>query len=131
MVGIGVRDSSGRRPNTPFSSCDLLSPLRTLYLSQDTETESYINNAEPWKQGIGGLVAPRVFAARFFVTRCVRRRGKSVFWCMSHCLLLLFCFVLRTCVVCARSRIATPCRLASVDFDRKMSYLRFGSSESR
>lgn len=40
-------------------------------LLQDTETESYVNNAEPWKQGVGGLVAPRTFAARFFVTRCV------------------------------------------------------------
>lgn len=37
---------------------------------QDTEAEAYVNTAEPWKQGIGGLVAPRTFAARFFVTRC-------------------------------------------------------------
>lgn len=40
-------------------------------LLQDTETESYVNTAEPWKQGVGGLVAPRTFAARFFVTRYV------------------------------------------------------------
>eukprot|EP00752_Nemacystus_decipiens_P001840 g1774.t1 len=43
---------------------------------QDTETESYVNNAEPWKQGIGGLVAPRTFAARFFVTRLGFMRRK-------------------------------------------------------
>lgn len=36
---------------------------------QDTEPESYTNGAEPWKQSVGGLVAPRTFAARFFVTR--------------------------------------------------------------
>lgn len=41
-----------------------------MFFLQDTETESYVNNAEPWKQGVGGLVAPRTFAARFFVTRC-------------------------------------------------------------
>eukprot|EP00903_Cladosiphon_okamuranus_P008054 g7768.t1 len=43
---------------------------------QDTETESYVNNAEPWKQGVGGLVAPRTFAARFFVTRLGFMRRK-------------------------------------------------------
>lgn len=47
-------------------------------LLQDTETESYVNNAEPWKQGVGGLVAPRIFAARFFVTRYVTSKGQ--FW---------------------------------------------------
>lgn len=40
-----------------------------MVLVQDTEPETYTNGAEPWKQSAGGLVAPRTFAARFFVTR--------------------------------------------------------------
>lgn len=36
---------------------------------QDTENEGYVDTAEPWKQGVGSLAAPRTFAARFFVTR--------------------------------------------------------------
>ncbi len=119
IVGIGMLGFLRRRPDFTLWSCGLLSPFLTLFLLQDTETESYVNNAEPWKQGIGGLVAPRVFAARFFVTRCVGgRRGRACFnvcltlFIVAFCPLLChFVWVLRACVVCACPCIVAPRRL--------------------